>query len=167
MSQKQMLSRIWCLASWDQFVHLYHLFFMQSDAIFHFYCSLYLFILRALIEFNWFDPSRSSVARFTGVAAIWEALPPTAAYEIPKWAKLWYRTVLNIIDTGIFPVPVYRAYLVCTFKKEHKCCPRQVHSKWNWCCVIEWMNSVKALDKSIDWLQSQQVQALINSRWND
>ncbi len=35
----------------------------------------------------------------------------TAVYAIPKWAKLWYCTVWNIIDTGIFPVPVYRASL--------------------------------------------------------
>ncbi len=36
----------------------------------------------------------------------------TAAYEIQNWAKLWYRTVWNIIDTGIFRVPVYCASLV-------------------------------------------------------
>ncbi len=36
----------------------------------------------------------------------------TAAYEIPNWAKLLYRTVWNIIYTGTFPVPVYHAFLV-------------------------------------------------------
>ncbi len=46
-----MLSKIWCLASCGQFVHLY-LFHMKSNAIFHFYCSLYLLISGALIEFN-------------------------------------------------------------------------------------------------------------------
>ncbi len=102
-----MLSQIWCLASCGQFVHLYHLFCMNNNAMFHFYCSLYLLISGALIEFNLFDPSRSSVVRFTGFAAIWEAV-----YEIPKWAKLWYRTIWNLIDAGIFPVPVYRASLL-------------------------------------------------------
>ncbi len=47
--------------------------------IFHFNCSLYLLVSGALIEFNLFDPSRSSVVRFTGFTAIWEALPPTDA----------------------------------------------------------------------------------------
>ncbi len=36
----------------------------------------------------------------------------TAAYEIPNYAKLWYRTVLNIINTGNFTVTLYRASLV-------------------------------------------------------
>ncbi len=31
--------------------------------------------------------------------------------HIPNCAKLWYRTVWNIINTGTFPVPVYRASL--------------------------------------------------------
>ncbi len=35
----------------------------------------------------------------------------TAAYEIPNWAKWWYRTVWNTIYTSIFPIPVYRASL--------------------------------------------------------
>ncbi len=35
----------------------------------------------------------------------------TAAYEIQNYAKLWYRTVWNIIDTGNFTVLVYRASL--------------------------------------------------------
>ncbi len=34
--------------------------------------------------------------------------------HIPNCAKLWYRTVWNIINTGTFPVPVYRASLVYT-----------------------------------------------------
>ncbi len=112
-----MLSKIWCLASCGQFVHLYHLFCMKSNAIFHFYCSLYLLISGALIEFNLFDPSRCSVVRFTGFALCSNLGSHllvnfgTAAYEIPKWAKLWYRTVWNIIDTGNFTVPVYRTSL--------------------------------------------------------
>jgi len=44
-----MLSQIGCLASCDQFLHLYHLFCMQSNAIFHFYRSLHLFVSSALI----------------------------------------------------------------------------------------------------------------------
>ncbi len=32
--------------------------------------------------------------------------------HIPNCAKLWYRTVWNIINTGTFPVPVYRASLI-------------------------------------------------------
>ncbi len=47
MSKRQMLSQIWCLAFCGQFVHLYHLFCMQSNAIFHFYCSLHLFVSSA------------------------------------------------------------------------------------------------------------------------
>ncbi len=47
---------------------------MQSNAIFYFYCSLYLLISGALIEFNLLDPSRCSVVTFTGCASIWEAL---------------------------------------------------------------------------------------------
>ncbi len=35
---------------------------------------LYLLISGALIEFNLFDPSSCSVVRFTGFAAIWEAI---------------------------------------------------------------------------------------------
>ncbi len=49
MSKRQMLSKIWCLASSGQLVHLYHLFCMKSNAIFHFYCSLYLLILGASV----------------------------------------------------------------------------------------------------------------------
>ncbi len=47
--QATMLSQIGCLASCGQFVHLYHLFCMQSKAIFHFYCSLHLFVSGVLI----------------------------------------------------------------------------------------------------------------------
>ncbi len=57
-----------------------------------------------------------SVVTFTGCAAIWEAQVNfgTAAYEIPNCAKLWYRTIWNIINTGNFTVPaaVYHASLV-------------------------------------------------------
>ncbi len=35
--------------------------------------------------------------------------------HIPNCAKLWYRTVWNIINTGTFPVPVYRASLLATY----------------------------------------------------
>ncbi len=45
----------------------------------------------------------------------------TAAYEIPNWAQLWYRTVWNIIDTGVFPVPVYRASLFDTIDNVIAC----------------------------------------------
>ncbi len=38
----------------------------------------------------------------------------TAAYEIPNCAKLWYRTVLNIINPGNFTVPVYCTSLTHT-----------------------------------------------------
>ncbi len=34
--------------------------------------------------------------------------------HIQNCAKLWYRTVWNIINTGTFPVPVYRAFLLKT-----------------------------------------------------
>ncbi len=44
----------------------------------------------------------------------------TAAYEIPNYAKLWYRTVWNIINTGSFTVPVYRASLLPTTVKSTK-----------------------------------------------
>ncbi len=89
-----MLSKIWCVASCGQFVHLYHLFCMKSNAIFHFYCSLYLLISGALIEFNLFDPSRCSVVRFTGLAAIWEALPPTGEH---RNSSVWHTEMSKIM----------------------------------------------------------------------
>ncbi len=52
LSKRQMLSKIWCLASCGQFVYLYHLFCMKSNAIFHFKCSLYLLVSGTLIEFH-------------------------------------------------------------------------------------------------------------------
>ncbi len=72
-----------CLARCDvlppvvSFVHLYHLFRTQSNAIFHFNSSLYLLVSGTLIEFYLFDPSHSFVVTFTGCTAIWEALSPT------------------------------------------------------------------------------------------
>ncbi len=98
-----------CLARFDVLPPVVSSFCMKSNAIFHFNYSLYLFVSGALIEFHLFDPLRSSVVRFTSYHL--QVHFRTAAYEIPKWAKLWYRTVWNIIDTGIFPVPVYHASL--------------------------------------------------------
>ncbi len=108
MSKRQMLSQIWCLASCGQFVHLYHLFCMQSNAIFHFYYSLYLFervnswicLIHRVVHLFWCHIYRLQV-NFG-----------TAAYEILNYAKLWYRTVWYIIDTGNFTIPVYRASLL-------------------------------------------------------
>ncbi len=61
----------------------------------------------------------------------------TAAYEIPKWAKLWYRTIWNIIDTGIFQVPVYRASLersgVILNGARSGFFKRALHHKYNLC----------------------------------
>ncbi len=83
---------------------------MQSNAIFHFYCSLYLFILGALIEFHLL--SHLPVAQQFGKHCHLQVHFATAAYEILNWEKLWYRTVWNIIYNGTFPVPVYRASLL-------------------------------------------------------
>ncbi len=99
-----MLSQIWCLASCGQFVHLYHMFCMNNNAMFHFYCSLYLLISGALIEFNLFDPSRSSVVRFTGFAAFGKQCMNT------EWAKWWYRTILKINRCRYFPSNRYTVH---------------------------------------------------------
>ncbi len=61
----------------------------------------------------------------------------TAAYEIPNCAKLWCRTVWNIINTGNFTVLVYRASLVdggCSVL----CCVWWVvwHSDWQKRCRV-------------------------------
>ncbi len=60
---------------------------------------LCLLISDALIEFNLFDPSRCSIVTFYRLHS---NLGSTVAYEIPNWAKLWYRTVWNIIYTVLF-----------------------------------------------------------------
>ncbi len=102
-----------------QFIHLCHLFCMQSNAIFHFYGSLYLLISGALIEFHRFDPSCCSFVTFTGCAAIWEALPPTGAFHNSsvwntEFSKIMisYRLKHNIYlyfsSTGISRIPTTR-----------------------------------------------------------
>ncbi len=108
-----------CLASCGQFVHLYHLFCMKCNAIFHFYCSLYLLILGALIEFNLFDPSRCSVVRFTGFAAIWEAkccelrnssIWNTEMSKIMISYRLKYNRYRYFSSTGIPRIPIPYSY---------------------------------------------------------
>ncbi len=82
---------------------------MQSNDIFHFYCSLYLFILGTLIEFHLL--SHLPVAQQFGKHCHLQVHFATAAYKILNWEKWWYRTIWNIIYTGTFSVPVYRASL--------------------------------------------------------
>ncbi len=105
MSKRQMLGKMWCLASCGQFVHLYHLFCMKDNAIFHFYCSLYLLIHHVVLL------SGLPVSQQFGYHCHPQVNFETAVYDISNWAKLWYRTIWNKIDTGIFPIPVYCASL--------------------------------------------------------
>ncbi len=123
MSKPQMLSNIWCLVSCGQFVHLYHLFCMKITAIFHFNCSLYLLVSGALIVSSVLIHLLSGllVSQQFGKHCHLQVNLGTAAYEIPNWAQLWYRTVWNIIDTGVFSVPVYRASLFDTIDNVIAC----------------------------------------------
>ncbi len=121
-----MLSKIWCVASCGQFVHLYHLFCMKSNAIFHFYCSLYLLISGALIEFNLFDPSRCSVVRFTGLAAIWEALPPNGELQN---SSVWNTEMSKIMISYRLKYNRYRYFSITGI-------PRIPNSQWPWLATM-------------------------------
>ncbi len=62
---------------------------MKSNAIFHFYCSLYLLISGALIEFNLFDHHVVLLSGLPGSQQFGKHCHlmvnfGTAAYEIPK-----------------------------------------------------------------------------------
>ncbi len=107
-----MLKKIWCVAfSPNTFiatlaygavrsVHLWHLFCMQSNAIFHFYCSLYYIISDELIEFHHlllFCCQHLPAAQQFGKHWHLQMHFTTAVYKILYWAKLWYRTIWNII----------------------------------------------------------------------
>ncbi len=132
-----MLKKIWCVPVATWFIPIATLAYRCSEVssftfvicfvskVMPYFTSTVLFLLisDALIEFNLFDPSRCSVVTFYRLPVFGKHCHlkvhfATAAYEIPNWAKLWYRTVWNIINTGTFPVPVYRASLLCyTFKR--------------------------------------------------
>ncbi len=55
---------------------------MKNNAIFHFYGSLYLLILGALIMFHLcLIHHIDLLSGFTSFTALWEALPPTSGFE--------------------------------------------------------------------------------------
>ncbi len=80
--------------------------------------TVLLLISGVLIEFHLFNPSFCSVVTFTSCDKC-SNLRSNATYRFTlqkqcmKYrAKLWYRTVWNIIYTNIFPVSVFRTSLV-------------------------------------------------------
>ncbi len=102
------VSQIGCLASCGQFFQLYHLFCMQSNAIFHFYGSLHLFVLSAnsliclihhVVLLFWCHINRM---RSNLRSSAWN----TELCKIMISYRLKYNKYRN------FTVPVYRASLI-------------------------------------------------------
>ncbi len=97
---------------YGQIVHLCHLFSIQSNAIFLFYGSLYIYFGCA----DSFICLIHRVVAFTGCAAIWEALPPTGAFcNCSVWnTELRKNMISYLLKYNIyryFPLPVYRSSL--------------------------------------------------------